>query len=117
VVTADGRLLTASESENQDLFWGLRGGGGNFGVVTSYEFRLHTVGPALVGGMLIHPLEQACEVLHAYRDYVDQGPASASTRPPSATGTRPTSSIRSQPGWSRRTTIATSRGCASSFGT
>jgi FAD/FMN-containing dehydrogenase len=79
VVTADGRVLTASESENADLFWGLRGGGGNFGVVTSYEFRLHPVGPTLVGGMLIHPLEQAGEVLRAYRDYVDEGPDELST--------------------------------------
>jgi FAD/FMN-containing dehydrogenase len=79
VVTADGRLLTATESENEDLFWGLRGGGGNFGVVTSFEFRLHRVGPMVVGGMLMHPLEQAQEVLRAYRDYVDAGPDELAT--------------------------------------
>jgi FAD/FMN-containing dehydrogenase len=79
VVTADGRLLTASESENADLFWGLRGGGGNFGVVTSFEFRLHPVGPMVVGGMLMHPLEGAGEVLRAYRDYVDAGPDELAT--------------------------------------
>jgi FAD/FMN-containing dehydrogenase len=79
VVTADGRLLTASESENEDLLWGLRGGGGNFGVVTSYEFRLHPVGPTIVGGMLIHPLERAGDVLRAYRDYVDDGPDELAT--------------------------------------
>jgi FAD/FMN-containing dehydrogenase len=79
IVTADGRLLTASESENEDLFWGLRGGGGNFGVVTSYEFRLHRVGPTVVGGMLIHPLEHAEEVLGAYRDYADAGPDELAT--------------------------------------
>jgi FAD/FMN-containing dehydrogenase len=79
VVTADARLLTASEDENRDLLWGLRGGGGNFGVVTSYEFRLHPVGPTIVGGMLIHPLEQAGEVLRAYRDHVDEGPDELST--------------------------------------
>jgi FAD/FMN-containing dehydrogenase len=74
VVTADGRLVTTSESENEDLFWGLRGGGGNFGVVTSYEFRLHAVGPTIIGGLLIYPLEQAKEVACAYRDYVDGAP-------------------------------------------
>jgi FAD/FMN-containing dehydrogenase len=79
VVTADGRLLTASETENEDLFWGLRGGGGNFGIVTSFEFRLHPVGPTVVGGMLMHPLERAAEVLRAYRDYVDAGPDELAT--------------------------------------
>lgn len=79
VVTADGRLLTASESENADLFWGLRGGGGNFGVVTSYEFRLHPVGPMVTGGMLLHPLEQAAEVLRGYREYVDGAPDELAT--------------------------------------
>jgi FAD/FMN-containing dehydrogenase len=79
VVTADGRLLTASETENEDLFWGLRGGGGNFGIVTSFEFRLHAAGPMVVGGMLMHPLERAREVLRAYRDYVDAGPDELAT--------------------------------------
>jgi FAD/FMN-containing dehydrogenase len=79
VVTADGRLLTASETENEDLFWGLRGGGGNFGVVTSFAFRLHPVGPIVVGGMLMHPLESAGEVLRAYRDYVDAAPDELAT--------------------------------------
>jgi FAD/FMN-containing dehydrogenase len=79
VVTADGRLLTVSESENDDLLWGLRGGGGNFGVVTAFEFRLHPVGPMVVGGMLMHSLERAEEVLRAYRDYVDDGPDELAT--------------------------------------
>ena len=79
VVTADGGLLRASETENADLFWGLRGGGGNFGVVTSFEFRLHPVGPVVVGGMLMHPLESAGEVLRAYRDYADAGPDEVAT--------------------------------------
>jgi len=79
VVTADGQLLTVGENENEDLLWGLRGGGGNFAIVTSYEFRLHPVGPTIVGGMMIHPLEQASEVLRAYRDYVDQAPDELAT--------------------------------------
>ncbi len=68
MVTADGRLITASASENPDLFWGLRGGGGNFGVVTSFEYRLHPVGPVL-GGMVLHPLDRAKDVLRFYRDF------------------------------------------------
>jgi FAD/FMN-containing dehydrogenase len=79
VVTADGRQLRVSETENEDLLWGLRGGGGNFGVVTSYEFRLHPVGPTVIGGMLVHPLEHAGTVLRAYRDYVDEGPDELAT--------------------------------------
>jgi FAD/FMN-containing dehydrogenase len=67
VVTADGRLSTASEAENPGLFWGLRGGGGNFGVATSFQFRLHPVRTVLAG-MLVHPIERAGEVLRLYRD-------------------------------------------------
>jgi FAD/FMN-containing dehydrogenase len=69
VVTADGRVLTASETENPDLFWGLRGGGGNFGVVTSFEYRVHPVGPTVLGGAVIHPFEAAGEVLRFYGDF------------------------------------------------
>jgi len=65
VVTADGQLLTASASRNEDLFWGLRGGGGNFGVATSFEFRLHPVGPML-GGILVHRLDKASEIIRFY---------------------------------------------------
>ena len=68
VVTADGRLLQASPEEHADLFWGLRGGGGNFGVVTSLEYRTHPVGPVLAGEV-VYPLEQAKEVLRFYRDW------------------------------------------------
>jgi FAD/FMN-containing dehydrogenase len=68
VVTADGRFLTAGPTENEDLFWGLRGGSGNFGVVTSFEYRLHPVGPML-GGMVIHPFERARDVLRFYSDF------------------------------------------------
>ena len=68
VVTAEGTVLTASESENADLFWGLRGGGGNFGVVTSFEFRLHPVGPIIYGGLVAHPFAKARDMLHFYRE-------------------------------------------------
>jgi FAD/FMN-containing dehydrogenase len=73
VVTADGRMLTASAEEHPDLFWGLRGGGGNFGVVTSFEYRLHQVGPVLAG-LLIHPLPVARDVLRSYRDFCREAP-------------------------------------------
>jgi hypothetical protein len=74
VVTADGRLLIASKTENSDLFWGIRGGGGNFGIVTSFEFRLHPVGPVILGGMLLYPLSKAKEILQFYRDYIAKVP-------------------------------------------
>src|SRR5919198_450217 len=79
VVTADGRLVTASESENDDLFWGLRGGSSNFGVVTSYEFRLHPVGPMVLAGLLIHPIEEARDRIQAVRDYVESAPEELAT--------------------------------------
>jgi FAD/FMN-containing dehydrogenase len=79
VATADGRLVTASESENADLFWGVRGGSSNFGVVTSYEFRLHPVGPTVLAGKLMHPISEAKERLRAWRDYVEQAPEELST--------------------------------------
>ena len=75
VVTADGRLVTASDRENNDLLWGLRGGSGNFGVATSYEFRLHPLGPTVLAGLLIHPIEEAKSLIRASRDYVESAPA------------------------------------------
>lgn len=69
VVTADGRTLTASEQENADLFWGLRGAGANLGVVSSFEYRLHEVGPTVIGGLVAHPFDAAADVLHFYRDW------------------------------------------------
>lgn len=73
MVTADGRFLTASASENADLFWGVRGGGGNFGVVTSFEYRLHPVGQ-LLAGLLLYPVAKATEVLRFYREYTRTAP-------------------------------------------
>jgi FAD/FMN-containing dehydrogenase len=78
VVTADGRLLRASEEENEDLFWGIRGGGGNFGVVTSFGYRLHPVGPVLAGG-LSYPLSRAHEVLRFYHEFASGCPDELST--------------------------------------
>ena len=67
VVTADGQFVHASADEHAELFWGLRGGGGNFGVVTSFEFRLHEVGPAVLAGLVFYPGEQVEQVLRGYR--------------------------------------------------
>jgi FAD/FMN-containing dehydrogenase len=74
VVTATGELVRASEQENAELFWGIRGGGGNFGVVTSFEFRLHQVGPTVLSGLIVHPLDAARDVLRFYRDFVANAP-------------------------------------------
>jgi len=63
VVAADGSFVHASEDENEDLFWGLRGGGGNFGVVTSFEFQLHEVGPEVLAGQILRPMADATEGL------------------------------------------------------
>jgi FAD/FMN-containing dehydrogenase len=73
IVTADGQFLTASATEHADLFWGVRGGGGNFGVVTSFEYRLHRVGPVLAG-MVIYPYEKAKDVLRFYREFTRTEP-------------------------------------------
>ena len=74
VVTADGGIVRASEHEHPDLFWGLRGGGGNFGVVTEFELALHPVGPMILGGPLIFGHERGAEVLSAYRDLMRTAP-------------------------------------------
>jgi FAD/FMN-containing dehydrogenase len=74
VVLADGSVVTASEEENEDLFWGIRGGGGNFGVVTEFELRLHPLGPIVLAGLALWPIERAPEVLRGWRDYVDEAP-------------------------------------------
>jgi FAD/FMN-containing dehydrogenase len=74
LVTADGRLVTASEREHPDLFWGLRGGSGNFGVVVSFEYRLHDVGPLVLGGPLLYELDEAPAVLRNVRDFFAGAP-------------------------------------------
>jgi FAD/FMN-containing dehydrogenase len=74
LVTADGSAITVSKDSDPELFWAIRGGGGNFGVVTSFEFRLHDVGPTVLGGTLAWPFDQARDVLRTYRDYGIQTP-------------------------------------------
>jgi FAD/FMN-containing dehydrogenase len=74
IVTADGRLVHASQQENPDLFWGLRGGGGNFGVVTSLAFQLHEVGPTVLAGQIIFSFQDALEVLQFYRTFMSTAP-------------------------------------------
>ena len=74
LVTADGRLLTASAGENADLFWAVRGGGGNFGVVTSFEFRLHPVGPEVMCAFVFYPGDRAEEVLRSVEEYMTGAP-------------------------------------------
>jgi len=70
VVTVDGKKVRASEKENADLFWAIRGGGGNFGVVTEFEFKLHPVGPEILGGLLVFPFSQVKQILQQYRDFM-----------------------------------------------
>ncbi len=76
VVTADGRVLTVSEDQEPELFWAIRGGGGNFGVVTSFEYRLHPVAEVL-GGLVLYPLEQAADVARFYRSFCSALPDEA----------------------------------------
>ncbi|MDH4055910.1 MAG: FAD-binding oxidoreductase [Gammaproteobacteria bacterium] len=77
VVTADGRLLVANKNENSDLYWAIRGGGGNFGVVTSFEFKLHDLEP-ITGGMAMYPQSMLKDMFHFYRDYTSKAPDSVS---------------------------------------
>jgi FAD/FMN-containing dehydrogenase len=79
VVTADGRRLTASQRENAELFWGLRGGGGGLGVVTSFTYRLHPVGPEVLAGMVVWSMDDAPDVLARYREVVATAPRELST--------------------------------------
>src|SRR5262245_28062220 len=79
VVTADGRLVQASEKQNPDLYWGLRGGSGNFGVVTSFEYRLHAMDPTILGGTLVWPVEQARDVLKFLAEFSQSAPDELNT--------------------------------------
>ena len=74
VVTADGALVQASAAENPDLFWAIRGGGGNFGVVTSFEFQLYPLGPSVTAGLIVHPFARARELLSKYRKVAAEAP-------------------------------------------
>jgi len=74
LVTADGKQVHASATQNEDLFWGLRGGGGNFGVVTSFEFRLHPLGPEVLSGLIVFPFDQAKAVFTQYAHFTEQMP-------------------------------------------
>jgi len=79
VVLADGRVLRASEREHADLFWGIRGGGGNFGIVTEFEFRLHPLGPTVLAGLTMFPIGRAPDVLPRWRDWSDTVPDEMAT--------------------------------------
>ena len=79
IVTADGQLRHVSASEHPDLFWGIRGGGGNFGVVTSFEYQLHAVGPMVLAGVLFYPFAKAKEYLRFYSDFSRQSPDELNT--------------------------------------
>ena len=74
VVTAAGEVVRTSATEHPDLFWALRGGGGNFGVVTRFEFRLHPVGPDVLSGLIVYPISEAKSVLQQYRDFIAKAP-------------------------------------------
>jgi FAD/FMN-containing dehydrogenase len=86
VVTADGSVLEVSEEENADLFWGIRGGGGNFGIVTRFDFRLHELGPTVLAGMALWPVSEAPRVLRAWRDLADRAPDQLSSAAAVITG-------------------------------
>src|SRR6266850_1203126 len=74
MVTAEGKKIRASESDNGDLFWAIRGGGGNFGVVTQFEFQLFPLGPEIVAGLIVFPFNQAKQILTKYRQFVNSAP-------------------------------------------
>lgn len=74
VVTANGELVRASPTQNSDLFWALRGGGGNFGIVTAFEFQLHELGPQVLSGLVVHPIADARAVLEQYRQALETAP-------------------------------------------
>jgi FAD/FMN-containing dehydrogenase len=79
VITAEGKLVQANEKEHPDLFWALRGGGGNFGVVTSFEFKLHSLGPEVLSGLVVHPLDEAAKLLPEFRRLANEAPDELTT--------------------------------------
>jgi hypothetical protein len=79
IVTADGEVVQASEAVNPDLFWGVRGGGGNFGIVTEFEYRLQAVGPTVLSGLLLWPVDEGPEVVRFYRDWASSAPDELTT--------------------------------------
>ena len=107
IVTADGQIRTASRDKNTELFWALRGGGGNFGVVTRFTFRLHEVGPTVTGGLIVWSAERVDDVLATYRDLTASGAARVDRgrdRAPGAAGPVPSREVARQ---------ARSSGCSS----
>ena len=126
VVTVDGERVTASAEENPELLWGLRGGGGNFGVVTSFQYRLHPVGPQVIAGGVLHAFSDAPEVFRFFADFVATAPdelsVTASTyrahrgcrsRPRCTARWSPCSRVRA--GWATSTTASVRCGrCAAS---
>lgn len=81
MVTADGQFRHASKDENQDLYWGVRGGGGNFGIVTSFEFKLHPMQRQVIGGQLVFPIERAHDLLEVYAEYAPRAPDALNVDP------------------------------------
>jgi hypothetical protein len=79
MVTVDGRVVTASATDNDDLFWGIRGGGANLGVVVSFEYRLHPVGPVVLGGLVIYPIRSGTQALRVFDDFSAGAPDEVST--------------------------------------
>ena len=79
LVTANGEFITASDKKNSDLFWGVRGGGGNFGVATSFEYKLHPVGPIVLGGLLLHDIDKAHDLLRFYTHFTSNAPDELTT--------------------------------------
>ena len=79
IVTADGGILRASEAANPDLFWAVRGGGGNFGIATEFEYRLHMVGPTVLSGLVLWPLDEGLQVARFYRDWASSAPDELTT--------------------------------------
>lgn len=79
LVTADGRVLRADDTQHQDLLWASKGGGGNFGVVTALEFQLHPIGPTIIGGLMAWPADRGVEVSRAFRDWADDAPEELGT--------------------------------------